>query len=176
MISKILSMFTVALAVFAFGSFASAQNSGSDMVSPSEKNKEKFGRMRGMHGGKKGMRTGGAMMRGLRGVDLTDTQKEQIKSLHESFRASHQGLHEEMRSLAMKKRDGSLTETEQARMQEIKNTLQNDMQQMHNSVLALLTPEQRQQIEQQKAERRKRMEERRQRFRERRQNSPSQDN
>lgn len=47
---------------------------------------------------------------------------------------------------------------------------------MHNLVLALLTPEQRQKLEAQKAERKQGMEERKQRRQERRQNSPQQDN
>ncbi len=171
---KFLSIFTVAIAVFAFSTFAAAQNTTNDgSVSPTEKKQGKFGR-RGMEG-KRGMRGGRGMMGELRGLDLTDAQKDQIKAIHESFKASHEGQREEMRSLRMKKRDNSLTEADQARFQQLREQNKADMEQIHNSVLAILTTEQRQKVEERKAERQKRMGDRKERRQERKQNSP-QDN
>lgn len=171
MTRKFLSIFTIMAAVFAFSTFAAAQNTTNDNnnVSPSEKKEGKFGR-KGMDG-KRGKRGGGerGMMRGLRELDLTDTQKAQIKSLYETNKAAHEAQREERRSLMMKKRDGSLTEAESARFQELKQQAKSDAEQIHNSVLAILTPEQVQKLEAQKAERK-------QRRQERKQNSPQQDN
>lgn len=177
-VRKFLSIFTVAIAVFAFSTFATAQNrTNNEQVSPTEKKEEKVGRrgMRGEHG-KRGMSDGRGMMRGLSGLDLTDTQKQQIKSLHESNKAAHEAQREEMRSLMMKKRDGSLTEADQTRFQQLREQAKASREQIHNSVLALLTPEQVQKLEAQKAEHKKRMEERKERRQERRQNFLQQDN
>jgi Spy/CpxP family protein refolding chaperone len=82
--SKISSTFTLAFAVVAFATFASAQ----EAAKTGEDNSQKFARgehHRGMHG-EKGGRHGGMRggMYGLRGIELTDAQKEQIRQIHEA--------------------------------------------------------------------------------------------
>src|SRR6185369_8281568 len=82
--SKISSAFTLAFALVAFATFASAQD-----APKTEGGTQKFERgdhQRGMHGDRggrhEGMRGGG--MFGLRGIELTDAQKEQIRQIHEA--------------------------------------------------------------------------------------------
>lgn len=93
------------------------------------------------HRGGKGMR-GGNIMRSLRGIELTDAQKTQIKSLMDTQKVTYEPKREEMRSLMMKKRDGSITEDEKARFEQFRNEMKASSQQLELSVMALLTPEQ----------------------------------
>ena len=117
------------------------------------------------------------MMREFSRLNLTDAQKAQIKSLNESNRAANQGTFQEMRGLMMKKRDGSITADEQTRLETLRSQSKASAEQTHNTILALLTAEQRVQLDQMKAERKQKMEERKQKMQERRQNrqtAPSQ--
>ena len=77
--------------------------------------------------------------------------------------------YEETRSLKMKKRDGSITETEQARFEQIKTEMKASSEQMKLSIMGFLTPEQTAKLTQMKAEREQRMQERKQRWQERKQ-------
>ena len=58
-----------------------------------------------------------------------------------------------------------LSQADQNRLREIKTQIKQSMEQTHNTILAILTPEQRQQVEQKKLE----MEKRREEFRQKRQ-------
>ena len=155
---KFISAVTFVFAIAAFTTFVSAQDTNiqQDSTTRQEKREHKFGKE-----GKRGGHRGGMMMRGFRELNLTDAQKEQIKSLMETNRAAHQGTHEEMRGLMMKKRDGVITAEEQARFDQLKAQMKATAEQTHNSILAILTPEQRTQLEQQKAQMKQRHEERR---------------
>lgn len=135
-----------------------------------EPGRENFGRefRRQSFRGKRGARGFRSMLRGFRQLDLTDAQKEQIKTLMDSHRAANQPLREEMRTLMAKRRDGTFTDADKARVGEIRSSMRESGDQLRNTILGLLTPEQTQKLEQMKAERQKRMEERRQRFLEQR--------
>jgi Spy/CpxP family protein refolding chaperone len=115
----------------------------------------KEGKRGGHHGGDK------MMMRGLNSLNLTDSQKEQTRTIFENFNTSTKTQREEMRALAMKRRDGIITTEETARLKEFKIQLKTSGKQMHNSILAILTPEQRTQLEQIKEDGKQKMEERR---------------
>lgn len=160
--NKLFSVFTLAFAFFAFNTFVSAQER-TEAPNDSVQKQGKFERRgfgKGMRGGKHGDRS---MIHGLNRLNLTDAQKQQIKTLVDAEKATTQTQREEMRALFMKKRGGeALTETEQARANEIKQQLKQSAEQTRNSVLAILTVEQRQQLEQMKEEMKKRREERRQ--------------
>lgn len=159
---KLFSIFTLAFAFVAFGTFVSAQDTTEKSTDGVQKQRKFEGRGygRGMRGGKRGDKS---MIRGLERLNLTDAQKQQIKTLFDVEKATTQTQREEMRALFMKKRNGeTLTETEQARMGELKQQLKANAEQTRNSVLAILTAEQRQQLEQIKEERRQRREQRRQ--------------
>lgn len=166
---KLFSGLTLVFAIAAFTTFASAQDNSAnqqDSVQKQEGRGERgWGRRDRM--GKEGMMGrrhgggGGKMMRGLSQLNLTDTQKQQIQTLRENLETSTRPQREEMRNLAMKKRDGVITEQENTRFKELKAQLRASGDQVQNSVLAILTPDQRAQLNQMKEERQQKMKERR---------------
>ena len=167
---KLISAATSALAVAAFSTFVSAQDTSTNNKSDSMQKKEMRGDRRGGRRGfgNKGMRGGKhgggdkMMMRSLERLNLSDAQREQVRGIAETFKTSTQTQREELRTLGMKKRDGIITADEQARFKEVKTQLKASGAQMRDSVLAVLTAEQRTQLEQMKEEMKKRREERRQ--------------
>ena len=166
---KLISAVTSAFAVAAFSTIVTAQdtntNKEDNSVQKQEQRERRGGRLgfgdKGMRGGKHG---GGdkMMLRGLGRLNLTDAQKAQIRTISEGFKASTQAQREELRTLAMKRRDGIITADEQTRANDIRTQLQASGEQMRNSVLAILTAEQRAQFEQMKEEMKTRKSERRQ--------------
>ncbi|MDI1242401.1 MAG: hypothetical protein PSX80_10815, partial [bacterium] len=86
---KLFTTTTLAVALGAFGVFASAQTTETPTTDGTkiEKGDRKggFGNRDGKFGKRGGMRHGGHGMRGgmgmLRGIELTDAQKEQIKAI-----------------------------------------------------------------------------------------------
>lgn len=164
--NKILTAAALTVAVGAFSTFAAAQtNNGAapdDNTQKQEQSERRgFGRrgdgMRGGHhgGGKFGMR-------GLRGINLTDAQKEQVRNIMETNRTANQAVFEEFRTLRQAMRGGTLDATQQARLETLKEQMKQNAEATRTQVLAILTQEQRTQLEQQKEEMRKRHEERRQ--------------
>ncbi len=171
---KFISAVTFGFAIVAFTTFVSAQDTnptGQQDSTTTQEKREGFGKRKFGKEGKHGNKRGGKMMRGLRELNLTDAQKEQIKGIMESNRTAHQGTHEEMRGLMMKKRDGIITAEEQTRFTELKTQMKASAKQTHNTILAILTPEQRTQLEQQKEQMKQKREERRKM----RQNQPQPD-
>lgn len=128
----------------------------------------------GRHGGfGKGMGSGKHFggMRGLMGIELTDAQKAQIKQIHEANRPDQASL-DELKAIREARRTGTLTEDQKAKVKAIRDQQRAKAESARQQVLAILTPEQRQQIETRKAEMKKRMEERRQLREQRRQQAP----
>lgn len=165
---KFLSVLILALAVAAFSTLAVAQETSDKTEAPqvekSPRGQRGFGPGREGRSERHGMRGGDRhLMRGLRGIELTEAQQTQIKSMLEAHRLGNQAQREEMHDLFMKKRDGSITEAEGVRLEQLKNDMRASSEQLRNSILALLTPEQNQQLQQIKAERDQRRQERRQR-------------
>ena len=134
--------------------------------------------MNGMRGegreGRRGGRHGGdRMMRGFQDLNLTDAQKTQIKGIMESNKVANEPLHQELRTIGEKKRSGqNLSDADQNRIRDIRTQMKQSMDQTRNTILSILTPEQRQQFEQKKLE----MEKRREEFRQRRQERKSNQN
>jgi len=124
--------------------------------------RQRMGRqgMRGMRGGP---------IAGFRALELTDDQKSQLKSLMQSHRESNKPFHEELRTLMSKRREGTLTEADKARVAELREQMKASGEQFRTSALALLTPEQTQKLEEMKAQRQQRMEERKGRMQQRHQ-------
>jgi periplasmic protein CpxP/Spy len=167
--NKLFSALTMAFALFAFSTFASAQatpKTDSDNTQKQEKREWRRGKRDGMG---KGFRRGGGFMRELRGIELTDAQKEQIRTIMEANRPDQAAM-EEFKTLHQAKRDGTLTAEQQERLKTLRQQAFDKQQAVHSQVLAILTPEQRQQIEQRKAEMQQRRQERRQQRKENRQN------
>lgn len=167
---KLISAATSALAVAAFGTFVSAQDANTNKEESGAQKQEMRGERRGGKrgfGGDKGMRGGKhggdkMLMRALGKLNLSDAQQTQVRTISENFKTQTQTQSEELRALGMKKRDGIITADEQARFAEIRTQLKSASEQMHNSVLAVLTAEQRAQLDQMKEEMKQKMIERRQ--------------
>ncbi len=177
---RFISTVTLALAVAGFTTFVAAQEApkqDDSMQKQEQREGRRFGGKRGGKGMRGGKHGGGdrMLMRSLGKLNLSDAQKEQTRSVFETFKTSTGTQREEMRGLAMKKRDGIITADEQNRLKEIKTQMRASGEQMHNSILAILTAEQRTQLDQIKEEMKQKRMERRQN----RQNQtvpPTQDN
>ncbi len=184
--SKIISAMTAGTAIIAFSTFVSAQETTkTDNPTPTPKQERKmrngeFGKRgmgKGMRGGRFGRR--GGMMMGFRGLNLTDEQKAQIKTIMETNRASLGANREEMRTIMTAKRDGTITAEQQQRLDAFKTQMRENAKSTHQQVLNVLTAEQRAQLEARKAEMKQRREERQKMRQERKQNptpEPKKDN
>ena len=127
-----------------------------------------FGRKHGKFG-----RHGKGGMRGMfRGIELTEVQKAQFKSIHEANKPSAE-LREEMRAIMIAKRDGTITEAQKARMESFRADRKAKAESIKAQIDAILTPEQKQQIETRKVEMKQRKEEFRKQRELRRQQQPA---
>lgn len=165
--SKIFSSLTLVFAVGAFSVFATAQEAttapqdGQKVEKGDrkfEKRGGKFGRrgMMGRHGGR------GMGMGFLRGIDLTDAQKAQIKAIHEANKPAG-GDFEAVKAIREARKSGTaITEDQKAQMKQFREARKAKMEQVHQQILAVLTVEQKAQLETRKAEMQKRREEFRQ--------------
>ena len=178
---KIISAITLAFAMFTLTTFVAAQDTTQQTDRMNKKDKfERKGRgergfERGMRGGKRGGER--FIMREISRLNLTDAQKDQIRGVMEAAKTANEPIHQELRSFKEKRRDGGeLTEADKARLTDIKTRMKQSAEQTRNTVLSILTAEQRQQLEQFKEERQKRMEERRQQRMERRKQQTPQTN
>jgi Spy/CpxP family protein refolding chaperone len=163
--AAIAGLFTLTLA-----GFASAQDNstaaGQDKAEKHERRGRGFGRG-GEHRGMKGAHRGGGFGM-FRDLNLTDAQKEQVRSIMEKNKPD-QAVREEMRSFREARKNGTLTDDQKARLQQFREQAKANRQAVHEQLLAVLTVEQRQQLETKKAEMQKRREE----FRQRRQEQKS---
>ena len=172
--SKIFSSLTLVFAIGAFSVFATAQESTTTPQdgAKAEKGDRKFGKrggrgMRGNHDGR-GMGVGF-----LRGLELTEAQKAQIKAIHEANKPNPADF-EALKSIREARRNGgTITEEQKAQMKELRQARKAKMDQVQQQILAVLTPEQKTQLEARKAEMQKRREEFRQKRQERIQATPS---
>ncbi len=162
----------LAIAMFAFSAFVTAKeptNSDAPPVKKDRMEKRGFGkRAEGMRGAM-GRRRGHSILRFVRSIDLTDEQKSQIRSITGANRALFQAQREEVRGLIIKKRDNSITEAEQARLDQFKSDFRTRAEETKNAVRAILTPEQTARLEEMKAALQQRMQERMLKMKERRQ-------
>ena len=162
-------LFTGALTLSAFAFAVSAQDQPTKR--PDAPRGERA--MRGEHDRKgprdeRFARHGGPGAFGLRGIDLTDAQKEQIRQIHEANKPS-EALMTEMRTLHEAKRNGTITADQEARLKALAKEGRQKGESVHEQVLNVLTTEQKAQLEQRKQEMKQRMEQRRQQMEERRQ-------
>jgi len=106
-------------------------------------------------------RHGDRMGHGIRGIDLTDAQREQIKKIREGNKPDA-AVFEEMKTIMTARRAGTATTEQEARLQTLKAQRKEKAQAVRAQIQAVLTPEQKAQIEQRKQEMKQRMQERRQ--------------
>ncbi len=121
-----------------------------------------------------GMRHGRFMeLRGLHRLNLSDDQREQLRALAERHREANKEERAELRELMRLRREGGeLTPEQQARAQQLHETLRAAGESHRQEVLSILTPEQRTQLEQMRNEARQRREEFRQRRMQQQQSQP----
>lgn len=172
--SRFLTIFSAAAATAALATFGMAQDQPSTPApeKKAEKRSRAFGKKGdalgmhpGMRGGMMGMRgMRGMRFGGLRGIQLTDAQKEQIKAIHEANKPNDANR-EEMKTLMQAKRAGTITAEQEARLKAIHESAKTRMKDVHAQILNVLTAEQKAQIEQ----RRNQMQQRREEFRQKRQ-------
>jgi Spy/CpxP family protein refolding chaperone len=168
--NKLFAVLSSFLMVFAVGTFAFAQETMTRQDDSSKQDApqaEKGFRHPGGHRGfgkgfghRGGMR-GGMMHGGFGKLNLSEEQKGQLKSLRENFRTSTETQRKEMFTLFQQKRDGTLNADGEARMKEIHSQMKAAGQGLHSSMLGVLTPEQKTQLETMKQEFRQKMQERR---------------
>ena len=159
--------------VFAVGTFALAQETTTKQEDSSKQDTQKAEKGFGRHGGHgKGGRHGfgkgfghGGMRGGMRGgfhqLNLSEDQKSQLKTMHESFKANNKAAFEEMHTLFQQKRDKTITADGDARMKVLRDQMKSAHEQLRANSMNLLTAEQKTQLETMKAERKQKWEERR---------------
>lgn len=163
--TKIFSSLTMGFAVVAFSTFASAQTAGETPVDGAKKvekhDRKGFGK-RGGHGRMGRHRGPGKGMFGFRGIELSDAQKVQMKAIREANKPDAASM-ELMKSIReTRKAGGTITEDQKAQMKQFRDAQKVKMESVRQQMDAILTPEQKAQIEAKKAERKKRFEERKQ--------------
>ena len=164
---RFLSVLTLAVALTAFGTISFAQEAApqKDGVQKGERGMRKYGK-----GGREGFRGGRGGFGMLRGIELTDAQKQQIKTIMESNRGND-SARTEIRTLVEARRNGALSDDQKARLKELRQQSQEKARIVREQILAVLTPEQKVQLEQ----RRQQMQERRQQRRQMRQDRQTTD-
>ena len=150
--SKLLQGFTMAAAVVAFAGLTAAQETTAPKTGDTQKQEKPDGRGFGRHGGH-GM---------LRGIELTDAQKAQVKTIFETNKPDEATM-QQMRSFRdARKNGGTLTDDQKAQMKAFRQQFRQKQEGVRQQILAILTPEQQQQLEARKADMQKRREEFRQ--------------
>lgn len=170
--NKFFSILALTIGVAAFSVVGFAQDS---QATPNADKAEKH--MKRGHDGKGKFgrgRHGGGMMRGLHGITLTDAQKEQIRVIKENNKPDA-ALMQEMRTMHEAKRAGTLTAEQTARMNVIREQMKAKHAAVKEQIMAILTPEQKTQLETRKQEMKQRREEFRKQREQRRNQTPAAD-
>jgi len=161
MFSK-MKVYSVAILMLALGVFAGAAFGQDAPTTPKQDNVqkgEKFERRGqfGRHGGAEGFRGGpGRPMGMLRGIELTDAQKEQIRTILESNKPDQAAM-EQMKAIHEARKNGTeLTAEQKAQLQATRDAQRVKMESVHQQIMNVLTPEQKQQLEQRRKEREER--------------------
>lgn len=175
---KFISTLTLAGLVAAFSSVSMAQETKVEAPSTAPDKVEKpfkghrggFGKFSGRgFGGKK---HGSRGMRGfMRGIELTNAQKDQIKAIREANKPD-QATMDEFRSLRKAKHDGTLTADQEARIKTLREQTQAKGKAVHEQIMNVFTTEQKAQIEKNKLE----MKQRHEQFRQKREEFRKQKN
>lgn len=164
--NKLVSTFTLGAAVFAFSAIGMAQEvtttttDKTDKVKGEHRGHGKRGFGRGDHDGKRGHHRGMGKMGMFRGIDLTEDQKAQFKAIHQANKPS-QELRDEMRTLRSAKRAGTITADQQLRIDTLKAQAKEKRASLKSQIDAILTAEQKLQIQTKRQEMKLKMQERR---------------
>lgn len=168
---KLVSAVAAGFAVVSFSAFAAAQdnpaNKSTETTTQEKREHRGGGSDFGKHGGEERgnhHRGGEREMRGLRQLNLTDAQRQQIRQIMEPNRGKGDSAElQEMRELSRAKHDGTpLTDAQKERLRAFKQQKRQNMEETHRQILAILTDEQRARLEQLEERKRGEMKERRQ--------------
>jgi Spy/CpxP family protein refolding chaperone len=166
MLSKIIKGGLVSCFMFTFCTVAIAQQTTTTPqteVAPQTKAERRLLRQERMRG-RFGKLRRQALGKAVRNLNLTDAQKEQLKALRQKYGAEFSAQRQEIRTLAQKKHQGTLTADEQARLDALKAQMKSRNEEMRKQIDAILTPEQikqRDEMKQRREEMRKFRQERR---------------
>ena len=137
-------------ALLVMGGLGAAQEQGKPAPGADMRQDREFGRgdKMGRRGGPQGRqgKRGQDMMRGLRQLNLTDAQKEQLKAL----RQQNAPQREAAMKLMQQKRAGALDAAGEAQLEQLKAQGKANKEARRAQLLAILTPEQKAQLEQMK--------------------------
>ena len=128
--------------------FALAQSGGTDQGA-----KQRRGEWRG-----RGHRGDNMMFGGLARLNLNDAQKTQLKQIHQSFRDRTQSLRQELRTKEQELRQANQVDTfnealatqKLTEMASLRAKLMGEQFKLRQETMALLTPEQKTQLQQQR--------------------------
>jgi Spy/CpxP family protein refolding chaperone len=87
-------------------------------------------------------------MAGLRQLNLSDQQRQQMRSIAQAQGQSTQTQRQELRQLMQKRRTGTLTPQDETRAKELRQQLMQSREGVHTQMLTVLTPEQKTQLDQ----------------------------
>jgi protein CpxP len=154
---KFISALTVAgaIAVFSGASLAQDTNTTPATGDKAERHHRGDGEGRRGPGGRDGMRDErdrGFMERGLmKGVNLTDAQKAQIKQIREANKPDPAQF-EQIRTLMKARRDGTITADQEAQLKTFHEAQRAKGDSVRQQIEAIFTPDQKAQVEKNKAE------------------------
>lgn len=159
---KIITAVISAFALVTFTTFVSAQNSNTntqEQDSANQQQREKRDRRGGKRNGMGRGQRGGDIMRVLERLNLTDTQKQQVRTILEANRPNPSEF-EEVKGLMEAKRNGTITAEQTEKLKAFHEQMKQKHEQVKTQILAVLTDEQRTEYEKIKAEMKQRREER----------------
>ena len=160
---SIKKIFLTGFAVAAFSSLAMAQDAQPNQTPKDGMRRNGSQRMEGRRGGFRNEMRGHGMMRGEMGMmdfnklNLTDAQKQRIQAIQESAKNSREAnktQFEEFGNLIRLKHEGLLTAEQGTRLNalqvQMQTQMRTNMEKLHNDILAVLTPDQKTLLEQDK--------------------------
>jgi periplasmic protein CpxP/Spy len=131
-----------------FGAIVQAQQTGTQ--NPNEGSGRKRGEDRGFG---RGPGRDGFGPGFLRELNLTDDQKQQVRTIMQQSFAGSKATREELRQLGGKRRQGALTTEEEARARTLHEQMRASMKETETKIASVLTPEQKAKVEELRKER-----------------------
>jgi Spy/CpxP family protein refolding chaperone len=137
-----------------FGAVVQAQQPSTQSSDPGTQTPGRGGRGEG-RGFRHGPGPGGNFGPGvIRELNLTDDQKQQVRSIIEQAFTGNKAVREELQQLGEKRRQGTLSTEDQARARTLHEQMRASMKETETKIAAILTPEQKAKAEELMKERR----------------------
>jgi periplasmic protein CpxP/Spy len=158
---KLISTLTVAGAIAAFSGASLAQDTNTTPATGDQAGQHHRHDGEGKRGDRAGMRRGPGMFGGrmmMKGVNLTDAQKAQIKQIREANKPNPADF-DQIKPLMEARRNGTLTDDQKAQLKAFRQARQAKEESIRQQIDAILTPDQKAQIEKNKTDMKARREE-----------------